>query len=43
MSVQYAIFSRVGYLDRMHFDVALRKLVSQEQARPQRIDKPTVS
>jgi hypothetical protein len=42
-SVQHAIFSRVGYLDRMHFDVALRKLVSQEQACPQRIDKPTVS
>jgi hypothetical protein len=30
-------------LYRMHFDVVLRKLVSEFQTGPQRVDKPTVS
>jgi hypothetical protein len=28
-SVQHTIFSRIADLDRMHFDVVLRKLISQ--------------
>ena len=41
--MQHTIFSRVADLYRMHFDVVLRKLVSEFQAGPQRVDKPTVS
>ena len=42
-SVQHTIFSGVAHLDRMHFDVVLRKLISQQQACPHCIDKSTVS
>jgi hypothetical protein len=28
-SVQHTIFSGVAHLDRMHFDIVLRKLISQ--------------
>jgi hypothetical protein len=40
--VQHTIFS-LADLYRVHFDVMLRKLVSQQQSRSQGIDKPTVS
>ena len=42
-SVQHTIFSGVAHLDRMHFDVVLRKLISQQQACPHCIDKSIAS